>query len=104
MTPTLAAITRDDVANYVLTLTYVYIALIFVRVLVSWLPRVPYSRPLDIFLTFVRDVVDPYLNLFRRVLPLARLGPAAIDLSPMLGTLALIIVGRIVANLIAGNG
>jgi YggT family protein len=103
MSAVLAAISRDDVANYVITLVYVYVILIFIRILISWLPRIPYSRPLDIFLTFVRDVVDPYLNLFRRILPPVRLGPAAIDLSPMIGTIALLIVGRIVANLIAGG-
>jgi YggT family protein len=100
---TLAAITRHAVANYVITLVYVYVILVFIRILISWLPRVPYSRPLDIFLTFVRDVVDPYLNLFRRVLPLARLGPAAIDLSPMVATIVLLLVGQLVANLIAGG-
>ena len=99
---TLAAITRVDVASYVITLAYVYFILIFIRIVISWLPRVPYSRPLDIFLTFVRDVVDPYLNLFRRVIPLARLGPAAIDLSPMVGSILVLIVGRVVANLIRG--
>ena len=97
------AVTREDVASYVLTLTYVYVILIFIRVIMSWLPRMPYNRILDMFLTFVRDVVDPYLNLFRRFLPLARLGPAAIDLSPMLGTFLLIIVGQLVANAIAGT-
>jgi YggT family protein len=102
VTGTLAAISRDSVANYVITLVYVYVILIFIRILISWLPRVPYSRPLDIFLTFVRDVVDPYLNLFRRVIPMARLGPAAIDLSPMVGTIVLFLVGSIVANLIRG--
>ena len=54
----------------------------------------------NIFLTFVRDVVDPYLNLFRRLLPMARIGPAAIDLSPMIGTIVLLVVGQLVANLI----
>ena len=102
MSLTLAAISRDDVANYVLTLIYVYVILIFIRILVSWMPRIPYSRPLDIFLTFVRDVVDPYLNLFRRVLPMARIGPAALDLSPMIGTIVLLVVGRVAVNLIAG--
>ena len=97
------AVTRQDVASYVLTLTYVYVILIFVRVIMSWVPRMPYNRILDMFLTFVRDVVDPYLNLFRRFLPLARLGPAAIDLSPMLGTFLLIIVGQLVSNAIAGT-
>ena len=99
---TLAAITRDSVANYVITLVYVYMILIFIRILMSWVPRMPYNRALDIFLTFVRDVVDPYLNLFRRFIPLARLGPAAIDLSPMIGSIVLILVGSIVANLIRG--
>ena len=99
---TLAAITRDSVASYVITLVYVYVVLIFIRILISWLPRIPYNRALDIFLTFVRDVVDPYLNIFRRFVPLARLGPAALDLSPMIGTIVLILVGEIVAGLIAG--
>ena len=103
MTPVLAAVSRADVADYVVTLVYVYVILIFIRVLVSYLPRVPYSRPLDILLTFVRDVVDPYLNLFRRILPMARLGPAAIDLSPMIGTVVLLLVGNLIANLIRGG-
>jgi YggT family protein len=102
VSPTLAAISRVDVADYVNTLVTVYVILIFIRILLSWLPRVPYSRPLDIVLTFVRDVVDPYLNLFRRILPMVRLGPAAIDLSPIVGTIVLLVVGRIVANLIRG--
>jgi YggT family protein len=102
VTLTLAAITRDSVANYVSTLVYVYLILIFIRILMSWLPRVPYNRALDLFLTFVRDVVDPYLNIFRRLVPMARLGPAAIDFSPILGSFVLIIVGRIVVNLIRG--
>lgn len=102
MSPALAAIGRAEVANYVITLLYVYVILIFVRVLMSYLPRVPYSRPLDIVLTFVRDVVDPYLNLWRRFIPMAKLGPAAIDLSPMIGTIVLIIVGQVVANAIRG--
>lgn len=97
------AVTRNDIANYVTTLTYVYVILIFIRVIMSWLPRMPYNRILDIVLTFVRDVVDPYLNLFRRLLPMARLGPAAIDLSPMIGTFLLILVGQLVANAIAGG-
>src|SRR2546426_12132788 len=94
------AVTRNDVASYVLTLMYVYVILIFVRVIMSWLPRMPYNRILDVFLSFVRDVVDPYLNLFRRMLPMARIGPAAIDLSPMLGTFVLIIGGQLIANVI----
>jgi YggT family protein len=102
VTLTLAAITRESVANYVSTLIYVYLILIFVRILMSWLPRMPYNRVLDIVLSFVRDVVDPYLNIFRRMIPMARFGGAGIDFSPILATFALIIVGRVVVNLIHG--
>lgn len=101
MTGILAAVTRSDIASYVITLVYVYVILIFIRILMSYFSRIPYNRILDIFLTFVRDVVDPYLNLFRRFIPMARIGPAAIDLSPMIGTFVLLIVGNVVASAIA---
>jgi YggT family protein len=100
--PVLAAVTRSDVAGYVQTLVIVYVVLIFIRVLMSYVTRMPYNIVLDKVLTFVRDVTDPYLNLWRRILPMARIGPAAMDLSPMVGTIVLIIVGNIVSALIAG--
>jgi YggT family protein len=96
------AITRDDVADYVSTLTLVYLAIIFIRILMSWIPRIPYNRWLAGFLKFVSDVTDPYLNLFRRFLPPVRLGPGALDLSPIVGTFVLIIVSGIVTSAIRG--
>ena len=63
------AITRTDVADYINTLMYVYMILIFIQILTSWIPRMPYNRYLAAFLKFVSDVTDPYLNLFRRILP-----------------------------------
>ena len=98
----LVAITRGDVADYVNTLLYVYLVLIFIRILMSWIPRMPYNRYLAAVLTFVSDVTDPYLNLFRRFIPPVRLGPGALDLSPIVGTFVLLIVGGFVVNLIAG--
>jgi YggT family protein len=97
------AITRDDVADYVNTLTLVYLVMIFVRIIMSWIPRVPYNRFLAGFLKFVTDVTDPYLNLFRRILPPVRLGPGALDLSPIVATFVLILVSSIVTGLIRGS-
>jgi len=94
--------TRDDIADYVNTLVLVYLVLIFIRIIMSWIPRIPYNRFLAGFLKFVTDVTDPYLNLFRRILPPVRLGPGAIDLSPIVATFVLIIVGNIVTSLIRG--
>lgn len=96
------ASTRSDIAGYIETLVIVYVILIFIRVIMSYFTRIPYNMTLDKVLTFVRDVTDPYLNLWRRILPMAKIGPAAIDLSPMVGTIVLILVGNIVAGLIAG--
>jgi YggT family protein len=96
------AVTRDDIADYVNTLTLVYLVLIFVRIIMSWIPRIPYNRWLAGFLKFVTDVTDPYLNLFRRFLPPVRLGPGALDLSPIVATFVLIIVSAIVVGLIRG--
>jgi YggT family protein len=96
------AISRVDVAKYAETLLIVYYVLIFIRILMSWLPRVPYYRWLDALLTFIREVTDPYLNIFRRFMPPLRLGGGALDLSPMVAVLVLIVVGQIVVGVIHG--
>jgi YggT family protein len=98
----LLAVSRADVADYLNTLILVYLVLIFIRIIMSWIPRMPYNRVLDIVLTFVRDVTDPYLNLFRRFIPPVRLGPGALDLSPIVATFVLLIVGSIVVAAIHG--
>jgi YggT family protein len=95
------AIGRNDVAAYVDTLFTVYVALIIVRIVLSWIPRMPYNPILRTVVGFVHDVTDPYLNLFRRFIPPVRIGPAALDLSPIVGIFLLIILQRIVVGLIA---
>ena len=92
---TLLAITRVDVADYVNTLLLVYMVLIFVRILLIVDPAHP-LQPLcsTRSCSFVTDVTDPYLNLFRRFLPPVRMGPGALDLSPIVAIFVLIIVGR----------
>jgi YggT family protein len=97
---TLLAVTRDDIADYVDTLVGIYVLLIFVRILMSWIPRMPYNRYLAAVLTFVTDVTDPYLRLFRRFIPPLRLGPAALDLSPIIAIFVLVIVGGFVQQAI----
>jgi YggT family protein len=94
------AITRNDVADYINTLVLVYLVLIFIRILTSWIPRMPYNRYLAAFLKFISDVTDPFLNLFRRILPPVRMGAGALDLSPIVATFVLIIVSSIVVGLI----
>jgi len=96
------ASTRSDIAGYVQTLAFVYTILIVAYILSSMFfqvgGRLPYSRGLNAVMGFLRDVCEPFLRIFRRVLP--PLGP--LDLSPMVGIIVLNIVGAVVANLIRG--
>ena len=95
-----AAIERTDVADYVSALFYVYLALVFIRILLSWIPRLPYNPVLHAVVTFVHDVTDPYLRLFRRVLPPVGGGGFALDLSPIIAIIVLYIARAIVVGLI----
>ena len=97
---TYLALTRSDVADYIDTLAIIYLVLIFIRILTSWTPRMPYNRYLAAFLQFISDVTDPYLNLFRRFIPMVRMGPGAIDLSPIVATIVLIVVSGLLSSAI----
>jgi YggT family protein len=96
------AVTRVDIANYVSALFTVYIVLIFLYILMNLLfsfgMRLPYARWSDAILTFLRDVCEPYLRLFRRFIP--PLG--MFDFSPIVGIFVLYIVRTLVVNLISG--
>ena len=63
---------------------YVYVLLIFVYVLTSWV-RLPYTVWVRRASEFLRDVCEPYLRIFRRILP--PFGP--LDLSPVVAIFAL---------------
>ena len=96
------ATARDDIADFVSAVILVYTILIFVYILSNLVfafgGRVPYARWSDALLTFLRDVCEPYLRIFRRVIP--QFGP--FDFSPIIAVLVLQIVGGIIVNLIRG--
>ena len=98
----LFALTRFDVADYVGALFLVYIVLVLLNVLISWIPRMPYNRALRATLDFIKETTDPYLNLFRRFLPPIGGGGFALDLSPMIGLIVLFVAEAIVVGLIRG--
>ncbi len=96
------AITRSDMASYLSTLFYVYSILILVKILLSWVPRIPDNEVLRAIVRFVDDVTDPYLNLFRRLIPPVGVGGMGLDLSPIAALIVLQVVGTIVVRLVAG--
>ena len=82
-----------DAISSVETFINVFIALyslvIFVYILSSWL-RLPYSPTLNRIQRFLYDVCEPYLRLFRRLLP----STGGLDLSPFLALIFLIVIDR----------
>jgi YggT family protein len=92
---------REQIADFLGALLWVYTIIVIAWVITSFVfamgVRVPYSRPLNAVLDFLRDVTEPFLRLFRR-LPL-RVGP--LDLTPIVALLVLRIVGGIIIDIIA---
>ena len=96
------ALDRGDVADYVGALFLVYVILIFARIVISFVPRMPYRPWLRAVLDFITETTDPYLNFFRRFLPRFGGGGFALDLSPMIGLIVLFVAEAIVVGLIRG--
>jgi YggT family protein len=89
----------ESAQNFVQVFTLVYFLLIFGYILMSWI-RMPYSVWGNRIQRFLYDVVDPYLRIFRRVIP--PLGP--LDISPIVAIFALWIVSGIVIRLMGALG
>jgi YggT family protein len=95
--PMLLGDTISNVESFIDVFVYVYVLLILVYIILSWI-RLPYSVWLNRIQRFLYDVCDPYLRLFRRILP--PLGP--LDLSPMVGVIVLIVFLQIVHAVLDG--
>jgi YggT family protein len=96
------ATVRGDIANYVSTLIYVYIILIFIYVLLNLLfstgVHPPYARWSDAVLKFLRDVCEPYLRIFRRFIPTVGM----FDFSPMIAIVVLYVLQLVLNRVIGG--
>jgi YggT family protein len=88
--------TITRIQSFVHVFIGVYTLLILAFIITSWI-RLPYSPWLNRIQRFLYDVCDPFLRLFRKVIP--PLGP--LDLSPMVAVITLYAVDRIVSLLLA---
>ena len=84
----------STVQHFVDVFIYVYVLVILIWVLLSWF-RLPYS--LNPVQRFLHDVVNPYLSLWRRIIPMV--GP--LDLSPIVGLFGLLILRYILDTLLS---
>ena len=93
---------RGTIADYLSALINVYVVLIIIWILLglylAFGGRLPYNRVSDAIVSFLRQVCDPYLALFRRFIPPI----GAFDFSPIVAILVLTIGGGIIVGLIRG--
>jgi YggT family protein len=91
----LLATAIDSVQQFISVFVGVYVLIILMYIITSWI-RLPYSPWLNRIQRFLYDVCEPYLRVFRRILP--PLGP--LDLSPIVAVFALVLGSQLVNALL----
>jgi YggT family protein len=71
-----------------------YIVVLFVRIMFTWFPITPGTSAAK-FEQAIGKVTDPLLTRVRRLVPPVRIGAGALDLSPMIIFVVLIILLKI---------
>ena len=78
--------------NTLATFLQIYTTILFVRVILTWFPNINwYNQP---FAT-LSQLTDPYLNLFRSIIPPI----GGMDFSAMLAIILLQVAGSLLSNL-----
>jgi YggT family protein len=93
---------RSEIADFLNAVIQVYslliIAWIVVSLLLSMGMRIPYARWSSAVISFLSEVSEPYLRVFRRLG--LQIGP--LDLSPIVALFVLQFVGGLIVRLIRG--
>lgn len=71
----------------------VYTYLLIIRILLSWVRHNPYQP----IIRFIYEVTDPYLNIFKRIIPPF----GAVDFSPIVAFFVLQILRNIVLRILS---
>lgn len=92
-----------DVKVLILFAINAYRSLLFLFIILSFLQSLAGMRlpdPLRPAASFLYDVCEPFLRIFRGLLPAIRLGGMGLDLSPLIAFLVLYIVERVVYSIL----
>ncbi len=89
---------RTEVAGVLSAIIYVYIILIVMHIVIQLLfsagLRPPYNRVTNGVLQFLRDVCEPFLRIFRRLIP----SFGGLDFSPLLALITLQIINSVIVE------
>jgi YggT family protein len=86
----------DTAITYVDSLFTVYMLIVLIRILLSWVPFAPIRPFWRGVVQFFYDSTDWFLGFFRRIIP--PVGP--LDLSPIVALIVLYIARILVVNLL----
>lgn len=86
----------DLVVEYVNAVFTVFLVVMLIRILLSWLPSAPTGRATGALYRFFHDSTDWYLRPFRRVIP-----PVGMfDLSPIVALIVLYVANAVVVRVL----
>ena len=81
-----------QILQVLFTTITLYNYLLIIRILLTWFPNLDTSNPI---LTSLFSITDPYLNVFRGVIPPI----GGLDLSPILAFISLSLIKQLVVGL-----
>lgn len=87
-----------QVVELIDTVFQVYSYLLLARIILSWIPLSTANASIRTVIKFIYDVTEPYLSIFRRILPVASFGGMGVDFSPII---AFFVLG-LMHNLVRG--
>jgi len=74
----------------------VYYWLLIARIILSWVPQLldnPAVKPIAVFII---DITEPFISLFRRMIPMVAAGGAGFDFSPLIAIITLVVLQNFV--------
>ena len=83
-----------NILNYLSLIISFYTLILFVRVILTWIPSLEYSK----FGKILAEICDPYLNLFKKI-RILRAGP--LDFTPILAIGVLVIISSILQGIVS---
>ena len=90
--------TTISISRLVSLLFYFYYILIIIRIFLTWIPNIDWDQqPFQ----WVRSITDPFLNIFRGIIP--PIG-GLLDISPIVAILLLQILQGVVCGFLSGLG
>lgn len=81
----------------ILLVLQLYTYLILIRAVLSWFPR-PTNDLLRSITGAVYALTEPYLSIFRRILPSLGAGGVGFDLSPVIGLIVILVIENVLSG------